>query len=127
MAGYLLATLFIQRILHKNGWRGITLLSSLPRLLSTAVLSTGPPFYIILPTYFILGFSIGLSDTGFCTWGSKVPFANIVQGMMHGSFSAGALLGPVLALTFTRQGFGWYVVYRSYVRALPPSGPIATN
>lgn len=94
------------------------MLSSIPRLIASLILACGPPFYIVLPTYFILGFGVGLSDTAFCTWGSKVPFANVVQGLMHGSFSAGALLGPVLALAFTRQNLGWYIFYRAYVSSI---------
>lgn len=115
VAGYLFATLIIQKILDEHGWRGIALFASASRLAASLLLSTGPPFYIVLLAYFILGFGIGLSDSGFCAWGSKVPLANIVQGMMHGSFSAGALLGPILALYLARRAFGWYTFYQSYV------------
>lgn len=91
------------------------MLSSMPRLIASLILASGPPFYVVLPTYFLLGFGVGLSDTAFCTWGSRVSYANVVQGLMHGSFSGGALLGPMLALAFTRQNLPWYMFYRAYV------------
>lgn len=70
---------------------------------------------MVIPAYLVQGFGLGLADCGFCSWGSGVPYANVVQGMMHGCFATGAILGPVLVSSVTRYHFEWYNFYRLVV------------
>lgn len=115
MAGYLCSTIVLQKILNQYGWRGLVLIVTFSKLTASLTLSAGPPFPIIFPAYFILGFGVGLSDSGFCAWGSSVSYANVVQGCMHGSFSIGAVLGPIFALSIMQRDLGWYSFYRLWV------------
>lgn len=114
-AGYLFGAWVLQRILNVSGWRGVAISSPFFRCLSASLLSAGLPFPFAVAAYLVQGFGLGLSDCGFCAWGSKVPYANVVQGMMHGSFSAGAVLGPIFVTSITRKGFEWYTFYRLVV------------
>ena len=111
MAGYLCATALIQPIHLRFGRRGIALLSPLLRLVAASLLSTGAPFHLVLPVYSILGFGTALGDAGWCAWASGLPYANICQGMMHGSFSAGCIVGPMAVLAVLNKGFDWYGFY----------------
>lgn len=114
-AGYLFGAWVLQRLLNTFGWRGIAISSPLFRFLAAVLLSAGLPFPLVIAAYFVQGVGLGLSDSGFCAWGSKVPCANVVQGMMHGSFSGGAVLGPLFVTLITRRGFQWYTFYRLVV------------
>ena len=80
-----------------------------------------------LTGYFCLGLGTGLSDSGFCAWAGNAPRTNIIQGLMHGSFSVGAVLGPLMATEASNNGFEWYMFYRMMVGRLPVSVQSVTN
>ncbi|OCT52157.1 hypothetical protein CLCR_11373 [Cladophialophora carrionii] len=111
MGGYLCATVVIQHLHLRLGRRGIALLAPLFRLSAAALLSSGPSFNVALATYSLFGFGTGLADAGWCAWASSLPYANICQGMMHGAFSAGCVVGPIAALAVLNKGFEWYGFY----------------
>ncbi|ETI21928.1 hypothetical protein G647_05998 [Cladophialophora carrionii CBS 160.54] len=111
MGGYLCATAVIQHLHLRLGRRGIALLAPLFRLSAAALLATGPSFNVALATYSLFGFGTGLADAGWCAWASSLPYANICQGMMHGAFSAGCVVGPIAALAVLNKGFEWYGFY----------------
>lgn len=79
------------------------------------ILATGPLFSIALTGYFLMGFGTGLSDAGFCAWAANVPYASVVQGFMHGSYSVGSILGPLLANLMLKNVHEWYEFYRMTV------------
>lgn len=116
--GYLCGAWLLQRTLTKYGWRGVALLPPLCRLLSSTVLSAGPPFPLVIPAYLVQGVGLGLADSGFCAWGSGVSYANVMQGMIHGCFATGAILGPVLVTLVAKSDFAWYNFYRLVVSFL---------
>ena len=117
--GYLCAAVVIHTIHSRLGWRGIAILSPVLRLTSVVILSTGPAYPMALTGYFGLGLGTGLSDSGFCAWAGNAPRTNVVQGLMHGSFSVGAVLGPLVATEVSKNGFEWYMFYRMMVSCLP--------
>jgi fucose permease len=112
MGGYLCATAVTQHLHLRLGRRGIALLAPLFRLSAAAILSTGPCFTVALATYSLFGLGTGLADAGWCAWASSLPYANICQGMMHGAFSTGCVVGPIAALAVLKKGFDWYGFYR---------------
>lgn len=109
--GYISATFVVPSILRHCGWRGVALLAAAVNLVSAILLITGPPFTIVLLSYYVGGIGVGIGDAGFCAWASKMLRANVVQGLMHGSFSVGCILGPVLTMLVYNQGFEWYGFY----------------
>ncbi|EXJ59108.1 hypothetical protein A1O7_06539 [Cladophialophora yegresii CBS 114405] len=111
MGGYLCATAIIQHLHLRLGRRGIALLAPLFRLSAAALLSTGPSFNVALATYSLFGLGTGLADAGWCAWASSLPYASICQGMMHGAFSAGCVVGPIAALAVLNEGFEWHGFY----------------
>ncbi|EXJ82517.1 hypothetical protein A1O3_06330 [Capronia epimyces CBS 606.96] len=109
--GYVCSTVIVELIHGRLGLRGIAYLSPVVRLLAMAVLATGPSFTIALAGYFLMGFGIGLSDAGFSAWAANAPYASIVQGFMHGSYSLGSILGPLVADMMLKRSFKWYEFY----------------
>ena len=82
------------------------------RLAPAAVLGTGPPFPFLLASFFVFGFGTGLTDSGWCAWASCLPYANVVQGFLHGAFGVGCVLGPFIAVSIIDKGYGWYTLFR---------------
>lgn len=71
----------------------------------------GPPFPLVLCGYLVFGIGTGFTDAGFCAWGSGVPYTNVVQGIMHGAWSTGCVLGPQVVALIFRKGHAWYSFY----------------
>lgn len=115
VAGYVTASLLMPKVVTRSGWRGVALVSPILHLISALMLSTVPPFLVVLPSYFIAGLGTGLSDSGLCSWSSNRPYANVVLGLMHGSYAVGCVLGPIASLAVLEQGFNWFVFYRMMI------------
>jgi hypothetical protein len=104
-------------LVPRLGWRGISILTPAFHVISMLLLSLGPPFAVVLIGILFAGIGTGISDAGFCAWSSKMKRANVVQGFLHGSFSSGAVVGPVLVLgvvgegVSTAGGRGWWTFY----------------
>jgi hypothetical protein len=51
----------------------------------------------------------GLLDGSWCAWAGSMDNANTISGLLHGSFSVGAAIGPVLAnLLAEIKWYYWY-------------------
>lgn len=112
VAGYITTCLLMPKVVSLTGWRGISLIAPMLYLASDVLLSTGPPYPVVLASYFVGGLGYGLSDSGFCSWASKRPYANVVQGLMHGSFAVGSIVGPLASYAVLEHGFEWVAFYR---------------
>ena len=95
----------------RYGWKGIARLAPLIWVLASLIVVNCPPFNLFVIAYFCYGLGAGLFDSGFCAWASKVPAANIVQGFMHGSFSVGCVVGPIVANAMSSGDREWYHFY----------------
>ena len=112
VAGYLCSTISIQYVHLHLGRRGLAWLSPIFRLLPAAIMSTGPKYPLVLASFFVFGFGTGLTDSGWCAWASVLPYANVVQGFLHGAFGVGCVFGPFAAVATIKRGYGWYALYR---------------
>jgi fucose permease len=108
--GYLVATASTHRIQSRKGRHGIAITSSASRLLFTLLLSSAPAFPVFLASFAGLGFGTGLTDTAWNAWASSMPQPNVVLGILHGSFSVGCIVGPVLASVVVRRS-AWPLLY----------------
>jgi fucose permease len=111
--GYILAAQSTESIHRRFGQRGIALLGPFFHFFPAAVISTHPPFWIVLIGYAIVTFGTGLLDSSWCAWaGGMGERANTVSGMLHGSYSGGAAVGPLLAGMLIDPGnkpwWNWY-------------------
>ena len=115
--GYLVATATVQPISSRLGLRGIAVLSPALRLVAALVLMIGPAFPIILVTSVFFGYGTGLTDISWNAWASRMAQPNIAQGLLHGSFSVGCVLGPIISVTVLREHM-WYMLYSVIVSDL---------
>lgn len=109
--GYICGTTLLLSVLHRYGWRGIAWVAPTLHITAAVTISCAPPFMIVLLGYFCSGLGAGFSDAGFCAWASKLPYANVVQGLMQGSYSIGSIIGPIVCTAVLAQGLEWYVFY----------------
>ncbi|KAK5943042.1 hypothetical protein PMZ80_004047 [Knufia obscura] len=112
VAGYITTCLLMPKVVSLTGWRGVSLIAPMLYLASDILLSIGPAYPVVLASYFVGGLGYGLSDSGFCSWASKRSYANVVQGLMHGSFAVGSIVGPLASYAVLKHGFEWAAFYR---------------
>ncbi|KAK5081602.1 hypothetical protein LTR05_007733 [Lithohypha guttulata] len=110
--GYVCGTISLTNTLSRYGWRGMASAAPFLHVVAMSTLSTGPPFFVVLFAHFAAGLGTGHSDAGVCAWASRLPYANVVQGLIHGSFALGCITGPVLCVAVLQVNLQWYVFYR---------------
>lgn len=109
--GYLLGAISLEKIHMVAGRRGVGLVTSISHVTASTILATRPPYSIALVAYFVFGIGTGCADAGFCTWAANVRNANAVQGLIHGSFSVGCVIGPLIIAALEKGRLGWNVFY----------------
>jgi len=96
-AGYILAASSNALIHTRFGQRGIACAAPVLHLVSAVVLALHPPFPLLLLAFAGVGLGSAWLDGSWCAWAGAMGNANTVSGLLHGSFSAGAGVGPVVA------------------------------
>lgn len=114
--GYFLAA-YLNSFIHlRLGQRGIATIGPLCQVIFAVATSMHPPYALFLVASAIGGFGTGLLDGSWCAWTGGMDNANTVQGFLHGSYSAGASLGPFLAGSIVSLGDRpWYYWYYALV------------
>lgn len=112
--GYIIAAQSNDFIHSKFGQRGIAFLGPLFHILAAVAIATHPPFPLILIAFAFVALGTGILDGSWCAWAGAMENANTVSGLLHGSFSAGAAAGPILAGAMMDAGhrswYDWYFV-----------------
>ncbi|RMD42270.1 hypothetical protein DV735_g2845, partial [Chaetothyriales sp. CBS 134920] len=110
--GYSAAAFVNARVHMKFGQRGIGIAASLCHIITYAVVSAHPPFPVVIAINALSGFGNGLTDACFNAWVGVMANANAVQGLMHSTYSVGALLAPIIATTMVTKGnLPWWTFY----------------
>ncbi|XXG94520.1 hypothetical protein Hte_000777 [Hypoxylon texense] len=112
--GYVIAA-YLNGVIHvRFGQRGIAVAGPLFHIILATAASLHPPFPVLLIALAVGSLGTGILDGSFCAWAGGMDNANVVQGFLHGSYSAGAALGPFLAGTMLSVGhtpwYAWYYV-----------------
>lgn len=95
--GYVLASPANASIHSLLGQRGIAFLGPVLHTLAALGIAAHPPFPIVLVAFVVNAMGIGLVDGSWCAWAGGLEKANVVSGLLHGSYSAGAAVGPFVA------------------------------
>ena len=111
VTGYLVAAYNLDQIHMRFGRRGVSVIAGTFHILGAAALSTRPPFFAVLLGYWVWGFGVGCVDVGWCAWAVGVSKANLVQGLIHGSFSVGCILGPLVVAGLHSVERSWQAFY----------------
>jgi MFS family permease len=111
-AGYALAAFLNASIHVRFGQRGIGFMAPICHIITYVTIALHPPFPAIVVINIISGFGNGLTDACYCAWVGVMDKANSVQGLMHASYSVGALLAPLIATSMVvSAGLPWWTFY----------------
>ncbi|KAF1834242.1 MFS general substrate transporter [Decorospora gaudefroyi] len=108
--GYIAAAQCSNGIHSRFGQRGIAVAGPLLHILANLTAATQPPrFGVLVGAFLGQGVGTGLLDGSLCAWaGGMTRRANMVSGLLHGSYSVGGALGPVLVAALGRPWWIWY-------------------
>jgi fucose permease len=123
--GYVAAAQSNDLIHAAFGQRGIAFLAPIFHIIAALSIAIHPHFYVLLVAFAVVQFGTGLVDGPFCAWAAVMENPNRTSGLLHGSFSVGAAVGPFLATTLMTFGhrpwFDWYYVLVSNQSSVPRS------
>ena len=109
--GYFIASFNNGLLLEKLGNRRFLLLATLIMGLGFALLSSRPPFFLLLLGIVPVGFGVAMLDAGLNSYIARLPDNTTLLNYLHAFYGIGALLGPLVASGFLALGFVWNSVY----------------
>src|SRR5438128_2701457 len=109
--GYVTASFNNGWLLNKFGNRRFLLLATLMMGLGFALLSSKPPFVLLLLGIVPIGFGGAMLDAGFNSYIASLPENTALLNYLHAFYGTGALLGPLVASSFLALGWVWNSVY----------------
>ena len=95
-AGYVSAAHFNHYIDIRLGRRGVAIIGTSLQGLGALIVAVKPPFPVQLLAYCLAGCGTGVIDGSLSSWATSMDRVSIVSGLLHGSFSIGGGLGPLL-------------------------------
>ena len=109
--GWISAAPITHALLGRIGRARMIVLSQALMLAGYIILVCTPPFPIVTLAFYLLGlgmaFNLALNNT-FC---ANLADATGILGFLHGSYSIGGTVGPLIATAFVSHGHGWGVFY----------------
>jgi fucose permease len=109
--GYLTASFNNGLLLDKLGNRRFLLLGTLLMGLGFVLLSSRPPFVLLLVGIVPIGFGAAMLDAGLNSYIASLPENTARLNYLHAFYGTGALLGPLVASSFLAVGWVWNSVY----------------
>lgn len=114
--GYIIAAQTSSLIHHRFGQFGIAIIGPVLQIIAAGLLALHPPFALLLVGFTVQGLGTGLLDGSWCAWAGNMDNPSTVSGFLHGSFSAGAAIAPILVTLLTVSDHAWYKWYYLLVR-----------
>ncbi|KAI1629282.1 major facilitator superfamily domain-containing protein [Exophiala viscosa] len=111
VSGYLFATTLVHVVHVHLGRRGASTFTFIAHLIAAVLLSMSPSYAITLMAYFLAGMGAGFCDSSFCTWAANVTNPDKISGLIHGSYSMGCVVGPMIVAALASAGFLWQTFY----------------
>lgn len=109
--GYFSASFNTGLLLSKLGTRRFLLLATVIIAFGFALLSSRPPFLLLLLGIIPIGFGAAMLDAGLNAYIAGLPNNTVLLNYLHAFYGTGALLGPLVASTFLTLGWVWNTVY----------------
>ncbi len=109
--GFFLSALGSGLLTERLGLRWFLLLGAVAFLLGVLAFGLKLPFVLLLPARLLLGFGIGIIETGSNIYVSALPRRTVLLNYLHAFYGVGALVGPLAASTILALQWGWNSVY----------------
>ncbi|HLG63402.1 MAG TPA: MFS transporter [Ktedonosporobacter sp.] len=109
--GYFLSALGSGFLTERLGLRWPLLLGTFTLLLGLLAFGLKLPFVLLLAARLLLGFGIGIIETGFNVYTVTLPRHAVLLNYLHAFYGVGALVGPLLASSILAGPWEWNSVY----------------
>jgi len=109
--GYFLSALSSGLLIERLGLRWFLLLGSVAFLLGLLAFALELPFVLLLPARMLLGFGVGIIETGLNIYVTVLPRSTVLLNYLHAFYGVGALVGPLFASAIIALQWGWNSVY----------------
>ncbi|KAI2817690.1 hypothetical protein CBS115989_5765 [Aspergillus niger] len=110
--GYTISAVVSNLIHQRLGRRGVAFIGPACHLLAFAVISTNPPFPVLVIMYIFVGLGSGIQNAGWNVWISSMANSHEVLGCFHGFYGIGATISPFIATSvITKAGWKWNSYY----------------
>ncbi|KAK9473059.1 major facilitator superfamily domain-containing protein [Dipodascopsis tothii] len=102
--GYMVAAMFNGPMHIVLGRGGMSVLSVCMLCCGYLVISSAPPFPLLVMGYGCTGFGGGLMDSTFNAFVGSLQNSNEIMGLLHGSYGLGGVISPALATYMVVHG-----------------------
>lgn len=109
--GYFLSALGSGLLTEKIGLRWLMIFGGCAFLIGELGFGLRLPFALLLVARLIVGFGIGIVETGFNVYITTLPRNAVLLNYMHACFGVGALVGPLLASSILALLWDWNIIY----------------
>jgi len=109
--GYFLSALSSGILMERVGLRWVLMFGAATLLLGLLAFALQPPFVLLLPARLLVGFGVGMIETGFNVYVTALPRHTVLLNYLHAFYGVGALVGPLLASAILVLSWGWSSVY----------------
>ncbi|KAE8418970.1 major facilitator superfamily domain-containing protein [Aspergillus pseudocaelatus] len=110
--GYTISAVLSNQIHQRLGRRGVAFIGPACHVLAFAVISSNPPFPVLVIMYIFVGLGSGIQNAGWNVWISSLANSHEVLGCFHGFYGVGATVSPLIATTLiTKAGWAWNSCY----------------
>ena len=109
--GYFLAALNGGLLVERLGLRRFLLLGTVIVAIGVFGFSLEPPFALALVAEFLIGWGIGMQETGLNIYITAQPRHATLLNYLHAFYGVGALIGPIGASVLLAVRWGWNSVY----------------
>ncbi len=113
--GFLVAAFNSGLLLERLGRRWYLVAGAGIFLGGAGIVFLTPPFAMLLPVLFVIGFGEALLDAGFNAYVAGLPRNGPLLNYLHAFYGTGALLGPLIASVILARSWGWNVTYLVWV------------
>lgn len=96
VSGYFLMAVLTEICHRRLGVRGIVIMGTASLTLAYLVLSTRPPFFVLIMCYMLGGIGFGSLDAGLNGWMGNLVDLNQLLGILHGCYGIGSMISPPL-------------------------------
>ncbi|RYP91584.1 hypothetical protein DL770_002298 [Monosporascus sp. CRB-9-2] len=112
-AGYITSAVSTDYLHQTIGQRGIAVLGSSCHIIAYVIISSHPPYLVLILAFVLAGFGNGIADSAWNAWIGSLANASELLGFMHACYGVGGVVSPSLvALITNKANLEWFWFYR---------------
>ncbi|RYP86601.1 hypothetical protein DL769_000669 [Monosporascus sp. CRB-8-3] len=112
-AGYIASAVSTDYLHRTIGQRGIAMLGSSCHIIAYVIISSHPPYVVLILAFVLAGFGNGVADSAWNAWIGSLANASELLGFMHACYGVGGVVSPSLvALITNKADLEWFWFYR---------------